>query len=456
MSADQKSNTEFIEFNAVINRASPYTPGKILDTISDVGGDTLLSLESAIRSDMGDLTVAEKDLRQYLIERGDDGEIGNQAYSEIVRKRLLEIALVRAALAQVTAEDDKSAEIREIQKSLYDYYSPTLFQAALRKKIEILEATQVPSDLEMSKAALLDELDSYAAIDESDDMSTLEQPTPETLRAIGDWLHSQFEDVFDEIDGINGDELDACQLTSVMKLAIATTPVLRNNEWRAETIKRNKLAVSVFASDRRVVIPEQRRVSKLTAKRLVIHEVFGHALRSGIAETNGDEIGMTGTATYGEFEESLGIALEQCLQGKYDSGRGIDHYISVGFAETLGLPRDKIAQLIRSMRQLTIANRGLTKEKIEQANTFTENQIRRTFAGFTDIDDGIAHRADIKYLHGLNGTWKLLNAITEADQVDEGMRWLLSAKFNPYSITDQQLMRRFSDMPSSIKGSLAV
>ena len=315
----------------------------------------------------------------------------------------------------------------------------------------------LPEGLEVARAQLLDELDTYAnSVDSGGELMEIEQPRKQTLYAIGDWLRDQFGDIFDEIDTIEGDELDAHQLVDVLNMAIMTTPALRDNGWLAKTIRRNKSAVSVFASDRDVVVSEQRRVSKLIAKKLVVHEAFGHALKSGIAETNGDEIGTIGTATYGEFEESFEIALEQCLVGEYDPRRGLDHYITIGLSETVGLSRDKIAQLTNSMRQITLAGDGLTPESIARADTLTANQIRRTFAGLTDVDDGIAHRQDINYLHGLNGAWRLLNAIVQADQVDEGMRWLLSSKFNPYDQLDRRLVERHAQIPSSIKTVLEV
>lgn len=443
-------------FTEVIDRAASYRSGKTLDTLAAATGDTILAPAAVGALDVDDMSVAEQHLRDFLAS--DMGvDVREQAQAAIVQQRLAEIALIRANHGQATGEIDNSAQIHELQKSLYGHYSPALFRAALRKKIALLETISVPEDLEIAKAQLLDELDTYADSDESGvEQVELEQPRPETLQAIRDWIHSQFEDVFDEIDAIDGDELDAEQLVDILNMAIETTPALRENGWHAKTIQRNKSAVSVFASDREVVVPIQRHFTKGSAKKLVVHEVFGHALRSAIAEMNGDEIGTTGTATYGEFEESFEIALEQCLDGTYDPRRGLDHYITIGLAETAGLSREKIAQLTNSMRQLAVAGDSLTPEKVQKAATMTEGQIRRTFAGLTDVDDGITHRKDINYLHGLNGVWKLLNVIVEAGQVDEGMRWLLAAKFNPYDLIDQRLVSQYLEPPSSIKKVLGM
>lgn len=274
------------------------------------------------------------------------------------------------------------------------------------------------------------------------------------MTAIGEWLDDQFGDIFDAIDAIEGDELDAHQLVEIFNLAIKTTPDLHNNGWKAKVIERIKSAVSVMASSHETVVPSQRRFSKSIAKKLNVHEVFGHALKSGVAESAGDEIGAIGTATYGEFEESLEIALEQCLNRKYDPKRGIDHYVSIGLVESLGLSQEKLAQLTKSMHQIMRAGDKLTPDKVVRSEQMTEKQIRRTFAGMTDVDPGIAHRKDINYLHGLNGAWKILNAIAEADQVDEGMRWLLSAKFNPFNPVDRELVNKRVPMPSSIAAAV--
>lgn len=438
-------------FKMAIEQTSAYTPGKVFDTMSDPAGDTMLT-EASIGAIEG-MDAAETGLWEYLAT-ADEKEYAGRA---IVEQRLAEISLVRAVVGQVTDEVDRSQEIHAIQKELYGHYSSALFRAALHQKIALLEETTVPEGVEVGKALLLDQLEGYTTPLELDSQhETLAQPAEETLTAIGDWLRDQFEDIFDEIDAMPGDMLDAQQLCEVMNMAIATTPVLRENNWRAEVIKRNKKAISVFASTRQVVVPEQRTASKAAAKKLVVHEVLGHALRSAMAETYGDPVGTTGTARYSEFEESFEIALEQCLDGVYDPQRGIDHYVSVGLAETAGLPREKIAQLTVSMRQVTLAGDRLTPDKIAKADEQTASQMGRTFAGFTDVDDGIAYRKDINYLHGLNGAWKLLNAIVKAGQVDEGMRWLLSAKFNPYDAHDQQQVSQYADIPSSIREVLSV
>lgn len=85
------------------------------------------------------------------------------------------------------------------------------------------------------------------------------------------------------------------------------------------------------------------------------------------AMSSGNEVGTIGTAVYGEFEESFKIALEKCLNRGYDPKRGIDHYVSIGLVESLGLFQDKVAQMTQAMRQIALAGDELTPDKVAQS-----------------------------------------------------------------------------------------
>ncbi|MDT4831009.1 hypothetical protein FQZ97_644970 [compost metagenome] len=450
-------NKTHTAFEQVINRASPYTTGKRLDTRASESGDTIVSPESIATFSPDAMEEVATELRDY-VQMLNPEDINDAARLGVVERRLSEIALIGAALGQVTGEVDNSGEIARLEETLYEHYSPTLYRAALRQKIAILEAKPVRKEAELARALLLDELEGYADMVNipNGESIELERPTGETLKAVGDWMNDQFGDAFDMVDAIESDTLDANDLKSVFDGAIASTPVLHDHGWQSEIVQREKNAITVYASDRLLVIPEQRKATKKVAKNLIAHESFGHALRSAMAESVGNEVGTTGTEGYSAFEESFEIALEQCLNGAYDPKRGLDHYITIGLSLTSGLSREKIAQLTTAIRQIDDAENGLSGDNLERAKRGTTNQMRRAFAGMTDVDDGIAHRQDINYLHGLNGAWRLLNVLTEAGQVDEGMRWLLSAKFDPYSTQDRELVNQFTPMPSSLKNYFVV
>lgn len=203
------------------------------------------------------------------------------------------------------------------------------------------------------------------------------------------------------------------------------------------------------ASRKKVVVPTQRKVTSQQLKGLVVHEVFGHALRSAVAEQHELVYGQHGTASYARFEEAFMIALEQCLKGEHDPLRGAEHYIATGLSITESLSKESIADLLGTMAKLK--NVAENKDDPEtKALTTAKSFIRRTFAGMMDVDDGIAHRKDIDYYHGLNDAWSFLNYITEHDVVDEGMRWILSAKFNPMVASDRDYVNSSVPMPRTL------
>lgn len=311
----------------LLSRYRDLVPGRVLDTKADaMSGDTMLSPDAVIsiaKQLDGDLDSWKETI----------GGTESNIEREKLERRFAEITLIKLLHEQVTGETDRSNEISELQEKLFDYYDPVLFYAALAQKMEQIESKKVPSNLEVPQALLLDRLDQICA--ERTEAIQLEEPTERTLEVVGEWLNDQYGDILDMIDKSDVEAFDAHAIALYMYRAIQTTPYLRDNDWRVEIIAREKNAISVYADDRLVCIPEQRVVGKEKLKQLVIHEVLGHALRSGVAEATGNIEGVSGTATYQRFEESFLIVLEQCLVKKFDPQRGIDAYVAVGLAVTV-------------------------------------------------------------------------------------------------------------------------
>ena len=421
------------------------SPGKDFETARSLGSqgvDVFVDPENAQQA-YDKATAAIDEWDSFIAENGvqsPEGRVANGSRREA--------RLVAALASQVLFEDDRSEEIANIEAELFDYYSPSLFRGAVRQKMKQLEALSLPADLEVSRAVLLDELEAYANAGEA---TELEVPASKTLEGVGNWLNGQFDDLFDELDEDGIDTYKGEQIVSVFQQAVDSTPALRESGWRVVLVDRVKNAISTYSSRREIVVPSSRSVTTLKLKDLVVHEVFGHALRSALAEQNDIPTAQMGTATYARFEESFMIALEQSLEGTYSPARGIDHYIATGLSVTEGKSKDEIARVFESMHQLAKAEGGIDDSVRAAAARLTGTQIGRTFAGFTDVDDGVAHRKDIDYLHGLNQSWELLNYIVEHDVVDEAMRWLLSAKFNPFTREDRELVNQYVPMPSALE-----
>ena len=438
-------------FKELINSTDPLTLGKVLDIETDpVSGDTILTAKMIKQYSDTTLTTAIERWSSYAVSL-DENDAKDRAHYDVAQSRINDLNLGRLLYQQVLGEVDQSESIRQMEALIYEHYSPALYRAALKQKIQLLEGIIIDNpDLVVARADLIDELESFLSSTEKSS-EKLEQPEFETLSVVSDWLRTKYGENIQAVDEIKVEQLTAFQLNEIFGVAIKETPALRKTGWTSSVIERNKNAVSTFSGKREIVISSQRIVTKKVAKGLVVHEVFGHALRAANAEQLGNEVGAIGTATYSTFEESFMIALEQCLNNAYDPERGLNHYIARGLVVTDNQPRDKIIQIFASIKQIEESVGGLKPDAISQADILAVKLLSRTFAGMTDVDPGIAHLQDINYLHGLNGAWKILNHLVHFDELEEGMDWLLSAKFNPFNENDRELINSFTPMPSSLE-----
>jgi len=438
------TNESSAEFNSLRSRHG-LSPGKDLETLTIAGNgvaDVFVTPERAQAAlvKAGEAQGAWTDFNANHTPESPLGLVG--------RRALKEASLVGALANQVLSSEDRSGEVANLEAELFGYYSPELFAGAVAQKIRSIEALSLPVDLEPSRAIILEELDQLI---EGIDVTELQAPSEHTLKVVGVWLYGQFGDLFDEMDESGRTEFDAEQIVRYFQSGIDSTPSLRRNHWKASSISREKNAISTYASRKEIVIPETRVVKRENLKGLIVHEVFGHALRSAIAEENDIPTGQNGTATYARFEESFMIALEQCLSGAHNPTRGMNHYLAVGLSVTGGYSKDKISRLFESMSMLEKAKSGIDDNIRLAAVRAAKLQISRTFVGFTDVDEGVAHRKDIDYLHGLNDSWGLLNYIVAHDAVDEALPWLFSAKFNPFTKSERELVDSFVPMPPVLR-----
>lgn len=429
-------------------RTAAFSPAKLFDMEVDVlSGDTLMSRSAMSDFDNTCIPSLIESWAGYITK--ENGTATDKAMTAVAHKKISELMLVQMAFSQLTGEVDNSASIEQYEREVYEHYSEGVYRSALCQKIRQLDTYPILDPAtNAAKADLLDELELLTV--GGDDPESLESPEVETLQAVHDWIHARFGPAFNVVDSVGEKTLNGKNMVAVFNKAIELEPALEQTGWVAEGIVRNKSAVSVRVSEKKTIVPTQRSASVDKVKQLIVHEVYGHALRSANAELDGNEVGRYGTATYASFEESFEVALEQCALNTYDNTRGINHYVAVGLAVSDGKSAQEISRLFESMHQLKRASKHLDEEAVNAARRLTGTQLQRTFAGMTDVDSGIAHRKSIDYLHGLNGSWKLLNYLVKNDCLDDGMNWLLSAKFNPFDAGDRELVNEHHPMPVSL------
>ncbi len=426
--------------------------GKTMETAADASsGDVMLTEPGLGKIKHIDLMGLMRDWGDVLDRAEQNDTPESRALGTLATKHLETLSLMESIALQNDSGRDESAIVRETEREIYNHFQPGLYKSALWAEINKMQALELPSELEPARALVLDELYGYYDSIPAEPVS-VEKPTERTLKAVNRWIESQYEDIFDAAPECNdGEKLTDEQVADHFRMVIASTPVLREQGWVVEIIERPKKVVSVYASERRIVVTKGYEATPQKLMKLDVHEVLGHALRGGVASSLGNEVGSIGTATYSTFEESCMIVMEQCADGKYDPSRGIDHYVAIGMSVESGASAQSIGRLFTSISQLEKAkNKPIDSTVITDSRKSADGQLRRTFAGMMDMDDGVAHMKDIDYLHGVNNSWKLLNYLVDNDALDEGMKWLLSAKFNPYDVDDRALTNHYVPMPACL------
>lgn len=433
---------------------APLNPNSALDSAvltAGVIGDVILTPEAKVNYAILNPQPIIEGWKNVALTPGHDAE--SIAYRELAEHRLVELALTTAAHEQVTGTEDKSDEIAQLQEALHGYYSPSLFRAALRRRIQRLTDLSIRDQgLDMARGLVLDELEGYAVPSPDEETVEIVQPKEATIQAVNEWTKERYAYLYDAIDAIEKDEFDSRDIKQLLDVTIVHTPSLTETGWIAELIDRKKLAITTSSDRRKFLVPVNRKLKKTLAKGTLTHE-HGHALRSGQAEIAGNAVGTLGTASNERFEETFEKIIQQCVKGSYDPIAGIDSYIAVGLAVSQGLGIDDVTRILTSINQITKgATLGLDAVTVNKAKTVTEEQIRATFNGLTDVDKGIANRKRIDYLQSANETWSLLDYAVEQEMLNEVMEWLTSAKFNPFVASDRELIESYQPMPKQLQG----
>lgn len=183
------------------------------------------------------------------------------------------------------------------------------------------------------------------------------------------------------------------------------------DKWRVD-IEEAK-SINVKSAEKRLVIPEDRGVlTRDEVRKLVVHEIGVHVLRSIAGEQTDLGPLRTGLSEYYESEEGLGKVMEQALLGEYVEA-GVDHYITAGaayfdhknFRDTY-----EMKWRIGALQKLE-EGEDLTEEAVKRAKLAAYGSVMRVFRG----TDELPWFKDLAYYNGTADTWKFLESIRGDD-----------------------------------------
>lgn len=205
--------------------------------------------------------------------------------------------------------------------------------------------------------------------------------------------------------------------------------------WKA--VVQTAKSLNVRAPEKQIIIPtDYADHSYSSVRKLVVHEIGVHMLRAVTGEsTDADPLRYGLRGSY-DTEEGLGVVMEQALEGKYVSSRGVPSYINAGAAYFRNMDFRQLFEFQWRLSALEgLATKDITDEQIEKKRSFAYNLTFRTLRG----TDELPWFKDLAYFNGANDTWKHLESICGDDT--EFMFVLASGKINPVDKEHRRLAR---------------
>lgn len=373
-------------------------------------------------------------------------------------RELTEAVTRQTALTQAYAEGDLAA-IATLEWDIYGHmYSRSMLAmaaAAALEHFDRLDPSIQPNVYRHSRLAL-PLLERVAASNEQD----YRQTTTLSARAkdeVAGWLDEHCGASLEQVD--EDARYDPVGLRQVLATAMAAMPEFDGSDWRVELIDSNNSTVRVENSLRLVTVSSSMvPVTRLKAKKLIIHELAGHAGRSVRAEHSGSAVGQYGTAQHGQFEESLCILAESAPFSDDNRGLpGVINYVATGLAiesGNLGISRHDILTVTSAIKRSILAvpkGRDISLEEDAANRAAYTLPTRKLFPGIPPTAVGTAHLAHLKYLYGLQQAASILNNASQLSETTQTMDWLMSASFNPFQATDRAMVEAHHPMSEGIR-----
>ncbi|HUV42395.1 MAG TPA: tyrosine/phenylalanine carboxypeptidase domain-containing protein [Patescibacteria group bacterium] len=221
----------------------------------------------------------------------------------------------------------------------------------------------------------------------------------ETAKAIGDLVH------LPEVEG----ELGVDEIKDIFQKALDS---LNLDEWEVVTDISGKPGASVDQEEKKIKIPESKKLLFKEVQSLLVHEIGTHVARREKGERSRLRLLGPGLDRYERGEEGIATMRSQIVSGQIEDFSGLTGHLAISLAYGLdGKPRDfrdvyEIMQKYYFFDRL-VKGKNIQKAK-EEAQRLAWNKGIRTFRGTDYTTPGVCFTKDIIYREGNIGVWELI------------------------------------------------
>ena len=355
------------------------------------------------------------------------------AYEQFTDGYLQRAELLRLAQAynhaETEAERQDLAELYMAQNiEAYGKPDKQTYRALIGERFQKI----VDKNLGGEAARLRDELFELVDFDGHDDNLERFRPSAETV----EWVHGVVDSLYGGMLSHVPDDKDTftpAEVQSIFTDIIEQEFGEAAEGWAVDI--EEAASINVKTAEKRIVIPEREVMrSHSMVRKLVVHEIGVHMLRSVMgAETDLKPL-ASGLNDYYDAEEGLGVVMEQALEGKAVD-RGVDHYITAGLAYC---DKKDFRGVFEVKWRLALLDKlageeQATPEQIEKARSTAYAQTMRTFRG----TDSLPLFKDLVYFNGSNDVWRHLEEILGDDT---RFMFVLLGKLNPADKNHERLV----------------
>lgn len=335
----------------------------------------------------------------------------SHVYEEFVGAYTKKTRLLRAMHDVKTADTDETREaahkeFMELNIELYGMPDRDTYGSLLSEKLAMLSEKTLPDNAQI----LLDELRGMVPAEYTQNKELVRfKPSAETV----EWMHDAAETLYGPMLAHipEKDTFDVHEVRDIFAAILEQEFGEAASEWRVDVEEAK--SINVKSAEKRIVIPEDRgELTRDDVRKLVVHEIGVHALRSITGEQTDIGPFRTGLSEYYDAEEGLGKVMEQAIDGTFVEA-GVDHYITAGavffdhkdFRDTY-----EMKWRIEALQKLE-KGAELTQEAIDKAKNTAYGGVMRILRG----TDTLPWFKDLAYYNGTAETWKFLEEIRGDD-----------------------------------------
>ena len=350
-------------------------------------------------------------------------------YEQFVDKYIKRTDFMRTArdYNKATGDIEKAeyaTRFMDLNKELYGEPDETIYRSLLQEKLDAIAMKQLSPEHGVLRNQLFSMIDYNPGLSEATDRFRPSSETVQWVQGIAETLYNGMLSHVPDQESFSVDEIKEV-FTTIITQEFGEAA----KGWQVD-IEPAK-SINVKCTEMRVVIPEGRKdLSWSDLRKMVVHELGIHMLRSIIGEDTDLTLLKSGLSEYYDSEEGLGVVMQQAIEGKFKEA-GVDHYITAGLAYYDTKDFREIYDI--QWRILALIKSDISDEVIEKSKDTAYEKTMRSLRG----TDNLPWFKDLAYYNGAIGVWKHLEKIKGDDLL---FSLVLLGKVDPTNIDHQRVV----------------